>query len=85
FKTVEANVTKVYGVVTLPSMSTGATDMAQMRAKGTQCVGIGSGIDVEDQVKGYGMHSDQDRLLETELHKFVRVNWEIVTDLAKSR
>ncbi|HEX7138351.1 MAG TPA: M20/M25/M40 family metallo-hydrolase [Vicinamibacterales bacterium] len=85
FRTVEANVTKVYGVVTLPSMSTGATDMAQMRAKGTQCVGIGSGIDVEDQVKGYGMHSDQERLLESELHKFVRFNWEIVTDLARAR
>jgi len=85
FKTVEANVTKVYGVVTLPSMSTGATDMAQMRAKGTQCVGIGAGIDVEDQVKGFGMHSDQERLLESELHKFVRFNWDIVTDLAKSR
>jgi len=85
FRTVEANVTKVYGVVTLPSMSTGATDMAQMRAKGTQCVGIGSGIDVEDQVKGYGMHSDQERLLESELHKFVRFNWDIVTALAAAR
>ena len=85
FKTVEANVTKVYGVVTLPSMSTGATDMAQMRAKGTQCVGIGAGIDVEDQIKGFGMHSDQERLLESELHKFVRFNWEVVTDLARAR
>jgi acetylornithine deacetylase/succinyl-diaminopimelate desuccinylase-like protein len=85
FKTVEASVTRVYGVVTLPSMSTGATDMAQMRAKGTQCVGIGAGIDVEDQIKGFGMHSDQERLLESELHKFVRVNWDIVTELARSR
>jgi acetylornithine deacetylase/succinyl-diaminopimelate desuccinylase-like protein len=85
FKTVEANVTKVYGVVTLPSMSTGATDMAQVRAKGTQCVGIGAGIDVEDQTKGFGMHSDQERLLESELHKFVRFNWETVTALARAR
>jgi acetylornithine deacetylase/succinyl-diaminopimelate desuccinylase-like protein len=85
FKTVEAMVTRVYNTVTLPSMSTGATDMAQVRAKGAQCVGIGSAIDVEDQLKGFGMHSDQERLLESELHRFVRFNWEIVTELARAR
>jgi acetylornithine deacetylase/succinyl-diaminopimelate desuccinylase-like protein len=85
YKTVEAMVTRVYNTVTLPSMSTGATDMAQLRAKGTQCVGIGSAIDVEDQLKGFGMHSDQERLLESELHRFVRFNWEIVTELARAR
>ena len=26
------------------------------------------------------MHSDQERLLESELHRFVRFNWEIVSD-----
>ena len=31
------------------------------------------------------MHSDQERLLETELHRFVRLNWEIVTGLAGVR
>ena len=85
FKAVEAAVTKIYNTVTLPSMSTGATDMAQVRMKGTQCVGIGSAIDVEDQAKGFGMHSDQERLLESELHRFVRFNWEIVNALARAR
>jgi acetylornithine deacetylase/succinyl-diaminopimelate desuccinylase-like protein len=85
FRTVEASVTKIYSAVTLPSMSTGATDMAQVRVKGTQCVGIGSAIDVEDQVKGFGMHSDQERLLESELHRFVRFNWEVVTALARAK
>jgi len=85
FRTVEATVTKVYGAPTLPNMQTGATDMAQVRAKGTQCVGIGSAIDVEDQVLGFGMHSDQERLLESELHRFVRFNWEVVTALAAAR
>jgi hypothetical protein len=78
-------VTRVYNTVTLPSMSTGATDMAQVRARGAQCVGIGSAIDVEDQLKGFGMHSDQERLLESELHRFVRFNWEIVTELARAK
>ena len=85
FKTVEAAVNSVYGVPTLPSMSTYATDMWPLRAKGVQCVGIGSAVDIEDQTKGFGMHSDQERLLETELHRFVRLNWEIVTGLAGLR
>ena len=59
--------------------------MAQVRARGMQCVGIGSAIDVEDQVLGFGMHSDQERLLESELHRFVRFNWEVVTALAAAR
>jgi acetylornithine deacetylase/succinyl-diaminopimelate desuccinylase-like protein len=85
FKTVEAAVTKIYQAPTLPSMSTGATDMAQVRMKGVQCAGVGSAIDVEDQVKGFGMHSDQERLLESELYRFVRFQWEIVTALARAR
>ena len=85
FRAVETAVTKIYNTVTLPSMSTGATDMAQVRTKGTQCIGIGSAIDVEDQAKGFGMHSDQERLLESELHRFVRFNWEIVNALARAR
>jgi acetylornithine deacetylase/succinyl-diaminopimelate desuccinylase-like protein len=85
FKTVEAAVSTVYQVTTVPSMSTFATDMWPLRARGMQCVGIGSAIDIEDQTKGFGMHSDQERLLESELHRFVRFNWEIVTGLARAR
>ena len=48
-------------------------------------MGIGSAIDIEDQTKGFGMHSDQERLLETELQRFVRFNWELVTGLARAR
>src|SRR5215471_2645205 len=41
FKALEANVTKEYKVATIPTMSTGATDMAYLRAKGIQFYGIG--------------------------------------------
>ncbi len=85
FRTVEASITRIYNIPTLPSMSTGATDMQQLRAKGVQCVGIGPAIDVEDQAKGFGMHSDQERLLESELYRFVRFNWDVVTTLARAR
>jgi acetylornithine deacetylase/succinyl-diaminopimelate desuccinylase-like protein len=83
FKTVEAAVTTVYQVPAVPTMSTFATDMWQLRARGMQCVGIGAAIDIEDQAKGFGMHSDQERLLESELQRFVRFNWEIVSALAR--
>jgi hypothetical protein len=53
-------------------MLTGGTDMAQVRARGVQCYGIGPMTDVEDGPKGFGAHSDQERILEEALHKFVR-------------
>jgi acetylornithine deacetylase/succinyl-diaminopimelate desuccinylase-like protein len=85
FQTAEAAVKTVYGVPTVPSMSTYATDMIGLRARGVQCIGIGAAVDIEDQSKGFGMHSDQERLLESELHRFVRLNWELVTALAGAR
>jgi len=85
FKAIEAAVTRVYDTVTIPAMGTGATDMAQLRGKGVQCFGIGPATDTEDGPKGFGAHSDQERLLETELHRFVRFNWEVVTALAKKQ
>jgi acetylornithine deacetylase/succinyl-diaminopimelate desuccinylase-like protein len=85
FKALEAAATRVYNAVTLPTMSTGATDMAQLRAKGVQCFGIGPATDMEDGPKGFGAHSDQERILESELHRFVRFNWEVVTELARAK
>ena len=85
FKAIEAANTRIYHVPTLPTMSTFATDMAQLRAKGVQCYGIGPAIDLEDGPKGFGMHSDQERLLESELYRFVRFNYEVVADLARAK
>jgi acetylornithine deacetylase/succinyl-diaminopimelate desuccinylase-like protein len=83
FKVLEAAATRIYKTVTLPTMITGATDMAQLRAKGVQCFGIGPATDMEDVAKGFAMHSDQERLLEHELYRFVRFNYEVVVDLAR--
>ena len=63
-------------------MSTGATDMAYLRAAGVQCFGIGPMIDSEDGPKGFGAHSDQERILEEALYKFVRFNRDVVLMLA---
>jgi acetylornithine deacetylase/succinyl-diaminopimelate desuccinylase-like protein len=85
FKAIEANITKHYKAVTLPTMSTGATDMAFLRRKGVHCYGIGPATDIEDGPKGFGAHSDQERILESELYRFVRFNWDAVVDLARAR
>jgi acetylornithine deacetylase/succinyl-diaminopimelate desuccinylase-like protein len=84
FLMVESNLKKIYNAVSLPTMLTGATDMAFLRAKGVECYGIGPMTDAEDGPKGFGAHSDQERILEESIHKFVQFNWEIVVGLAKA-
>jgi hypothetical protein len=66
-------------------MSTGATDMAFLRRKGMQCYGIGPAVDIEDGPKGFGAHSDQERILESEFYRFIRFKWDAVVDLAKAK
>ncbi len=85
FKAIEAAVTRHYATTTLPTQMNGATDSAYLRGKGVQCYGIGPVIDSEDGPKGFGSHSDQERILESELHRFVRFQWDIVNELARAR
>ena len=85
FKAIETAATKRYETVTIPVMGTGGTDMAYLRARGVQCYGIGPATDVEDPPKGFGAHSDQERILESELYRFIRFNWDIVTSLAAAK
>ena len=69
------------GSVVLPTMSTGASDMAQLRAKGIQSYGIGPAVTDEDRLQ-YGAHSDVERLLESSLYRFVEFTWNAVTEVA---
>lgn len=86
FKAIEAIAAKHYpGVPTIPTMSTGATDMAFLRSKGMQCYGIGPLIDTEDGPKGFGAHSDQERILEKELYRFTQFHYDLVEKLAKAQ
>jgi acetylornithine deacetylase/succinyl-diaminopimelate desuccinylase-like protein len=82
YRTLEAVAKKVFGVPVLPYMSTGATDSAQLRAKGVLAYGIGPAIDEEDGPLGFGAHSDQERLLVSEFQRFVRFHYEAVVALA---
>lgn len=82
FRAIEAMARRHYNVPTLPTMSTGATDMAYLRAKGIECYGVGPAIDSEDAAKGFGAHSDQERILESELYRFLRFYWDVVVGVA---
>jgi hypothetical protein len=59
--------------------------MAFLRANGVPSYGIGPLVDAEDIEKGFGPHSDQERLLEKELYRYVRFVWETITTLAAAR
>ena len=68
-------------VTVLPTMSTGATDMAQLRAKGIQSYGIGPASTEADTIN-YGAHSDVERLAESSLYQFVEFTWRATMEVA---
>jgi acetylornithine deacetylase/succinyl-diaminopimelate desuccinylase-like protein len=84
FSIIESAHRQIYDAATLPTMMTGGTDMAYLRARGVQCYGIGPLIDSEDGPRGFGAHSDQERILEESFNKFIRFQWMIVVNLAGS-
>lgn len=86
FRAIEQLAGKHYpGVPVLPLMMTGATDMAFLRAKGMQCYGLGPIIDTEDGPKGFGWHSDQERITEEALYRHAKFHFEIVEKLAAAK
>jgi acetylornithine deacetylase/succinyl-diaminopimelate desuccinylase-like protein len=85
FRTLEAVGRRHYGVITLPGMITGATDMAYLRAKGVECYGIGPLVDAEDIEIGYSAHSDLERIIEAELYRFVRYHYDAVAEVARKK
>jgi acetylornithine deacetylase/succinyl-diaminopimelate desuccinylase-like protein len=68
----------------LPTLSTGASDMAQLRAKGIQSYGIGPAA-TEDDSTNYGAHSDVERLRESSLYQLMEFTWNVVTAVSVHR
>jgi acetylornithine deacetylase/succinyl-diaminopimelate desuccinylase-like protein len=85
YRVIEEVYQQHYEVPVVPIMSNGATDMSFLRAKGVSCYGVGPGIDREDAPLGFGTHSDQERILEAELYKFVHAYYDIVERLAATQ
>jgi acetylornithine deacetylase/succinyl-diaminopimelate desuccinylase-like protein len=82
YRALETVSKRIYpGSTVLPTMSTGASDMAQLRAKGIQSYGIGPAVTEEDRAQ-YGAHSDVERLSEAALYTFVEFAWNAVAEVA---
>lgn len=85
YKVLEQVAKRLYpGVTVLPSMSTGASDKAQLRAKGQQSYGIGPAA-THDNTTNYGAHSDVERLAEPSIYQFTEFVWDAVTAIAGAR
>ncbi len=64
----------------LPTMSTGASDMAQTRAKGIPSYGIGAATSESDNAQ-YGAHGDVERLPESSLYGLLDFTWRAVMEV----
>ena len=74
--------TQIYpGATVMPQMSTGASDQAQLRAKGIQSYGIAPAATEADDIN-YPAHGDVERLAESSLYPFVQYVWGVVTEVA---
>lgn len=69
-------------VVTLPVMLTGATDSAQLRAKGVQAYGLGSVVSDRERAR---VHGNDERLSIEGLGKFVEFIYGAVVDVAGAK
>ena len=83
FRALEAVTQRMFpGAVTLPFMLTGATDMAQLRAKGVEAYGFGPIRSEEDLAKGGRAHGDDERIAEESLVKLVQFLWYAVLEVS---
>jgi len=82
YRALERAASEVYpGSTALPSMLTGGTDMAHLRAKGMQSYGIGP-ASTEADALNYPAHGDVERLAESSLYPFVQYVWTVVNEVA---
>ena len=83
FQSLENVAKRMYPETTvLPIMSTSASDMAMVRAKGMAAYGIGPVSTKEDLSGGRGLHGDDERIAEESMKQFVRFLWYTVIDIA---
>ena len=70
------------GAITVPLMQTGATDSAQLRAKGVQAYGIGAPMDDDDLSR---VHGNDERVSLDGMAKFTDYLYDVVIDVAASK
>ena len=85
FQTLERVAVEMYPEATvLPIMSTGATDMAQVRAMGMQAYGIGPARTINEINSGFGAHGDNERVAEDAFVSMVEYLWRVILEMAAS-
>ncbi len=86
FRTMERVAVEMFpDAAVMPIMATGATDMAQMRAKGTQAYGIAPARSVAEKTSGHGAHGDNERVAEDAFVDMVRYLWRVVIEIAATQ
>jgi acetylornithine deacetylase/succinyl-diaminopimelate desuccinylase-like protein len=86
FHSLEKVANRMYpDAVVLPVMSTAATDMAMVRAKGMAAYGIGPVSTKEDLTGGRGLHGDDERIAEASMQQFVQFLWYTIIDIAATK
>jgi acetylornithine deacetylase/succinyl-diaminopimelate desuccinylase-like protein len=70
------------GAITIPEMSTGSNDSAQLLAKGVQAYGVGAPGTSED---AEGAHGNDERMSVEALGQFVEFVYRAVVDVASAR
>lgn len=86
FQALEGVANRMYPDATvLPQMSTGATDMAQMRAKGVPSYGLGAIRSIEEINSGMGAHGDNERVSEDSVKQLVQFVWHTIIDIAATK
>ena len=71
--------------VVLPTMSTGATDMSQVRAMGVPAYGIGPIRSIAELNSGNGAHGDNERVSEEAMVDFLRFLWMTVIEIGAAQ
>lgn len=83
FRALEKVARRMYNVPTLPNLMTGATDNAQLRAKGVQAYGTGPSVSPEEGPLG-GAHTDDEHIPVRSLMTLIEYLWNSVIEVAAS-
>lgn len=85
FQAIETVANRMYPDATvLPRMATGATDMAQVRAKGVAAYGLGAIRSVAEINSGNGAHGDNERVSEESVRQMMQFVWNTVIEVSAS-
>lgn len=86
FQTLESVANRMYpDAAVIPRMSTGATDMAQVRAMGVPSYGLGAIRSVAEINSGNGAHGDNERVSEESIEQMVQFVWFTILDIGATR